>query len=165
MTGTKSVIPVSDGLRLILAGGRVVRLKLEDNDTGEELIERQTGSGESVFVGEDATVSLGLWDDPEAADVPAVADSLEHFGYEGHLAPVDGKSDADTEAIAHSLIETMMGRALAVDDDPGEGRPRSFEHAARLLIPTEYSGHISDAYEQAMGDRGDGSENTGGGAA
>lgn len=56
-----------------------------------------------------------------------------------------------TEAVAHDLIETMMGRALAVDDDPSEDQPRSFEHAARLLVPSEYSGHINDAYEQAMG--------------
>lgn len=60
-------------------------------------------------------------------------------------------NDGGDEAIAHDLIETMMERALAVDGDPSEDRPRSFEHAIRLLVPSEYSGHINEAYEQAMG--------------
>lgn len=67
-----------------------------------------------------------------------------------------------TDAIARELIETMMGRALAVDDDPSEDRPRSFEHAVRLLVPTDHTDHIEDAYEQAMGDPDDGAGDEGG---
>ena len=48
----------------------------------------------------------------------------------------------------------MMGRALAVDDDPSEERPRSFEHAVRPLVPTEHTDHITEAYEQAIGEGG-----------
>lgn len=70
------------------------------------------------------------------------------------VSQTDGYCDLEcaTEAIAHGLIETMMGRALAVDGDPGEGSPRSFEHAVRLLVPSRYSEHISEAYQQAIGD-------------
>lgn len=80
-----------------------------------------------------------------------------------HVA--DAESDVATDAIARELIETMMGRALAVDDDPSEDRPRSFEHALRLLIPSEYTDHIEDAYEQATEGGVDDAESEGGEAA
>ena len=41
-----------------------------------------------------------------------------------------------------------------VDDDPSEERPRSFEHAVRPLVPTEHTDHITEAYEQAIGEGG-----------
>lgn len=33
---------------------------------------------------------------------------------------------------------TMFDRARAVDEDSSEERPRSFEHALRLLIPSDH---------------------------
>ncbi|MDF9748402.1 hypothetical protein [Natrinema salsiterrestre] len=72
------------------------------------------------------------------------------------VSQTDGYCDLEcaSEAVAYDFIETMMGRALAVDGDPSEDRPRSFEHAVRLLVPSEHSDHISEAYEQAIGDDG-----------
>ena len=43
---------------------------------------------------------------------------------------------------------------MTVDDDPSEERPRSFEHAVRPLVPTEHTDHITEAYEQAIGEGG-----------
>lgn len=44
----------------------------------------------------------------------------------------------DVDEDVREAYRTMFGRARAVDEDPGEQPPRSFEHALRLLIPSDH---------------------------
>jgi|AntRauTorcE11898_2_1112593.scaffolds.fasta_scaffold60937_2 hypothetical protein len=44
----------------------------------------------------------------------------------------------DVDENVREAYRAMFVRARAVDNDPGEQRPRSFEHALRLLIPSDH---------------------------
>ncbi|MFC6766047.1 hypothetical protein [Natrinema soli] len=133
------------------AGGDV-----RDVDLGRQLEPAQSALAASLLSGTRATETVATLkvvldtDSGEVTDEDVERNLSDATGIE--IDDSVETNDGSDEAVAHDLIETMMERAFAVDGDPSEDRPRSFEHAIRLLVPTEYSGHITEAYEQAMGD-------------
>lgn len=83
--GCPAVVPLSDGVRLILGDGSVVRIAIEDAETRESFTEVVPATaGESIFsdMEEDgARLSVGLPTDDEAAQHPAVRESLRTLGF------------------------------------------------------------------------------------
>lgn len=83
--GCRAVVPLSDGTRLLLADGSVVRVRLEEAETGAELPATATGGGRTVYgwPGDDhaSSVTLDLIRDDEAAQHEMVRESLEALGF------------------------------------------------------------------------------------
>jgi hypothetical protein len=81
--GCRAVVPLSDGLRLILADGTVAHLTVTTDD-GDELIEvTQTPEGGGVFGGIDhePRVEVDIITDHEAVDHPRIREALEDLEF------------------------------------------------------------------------------------
>lgn len=80
--GCQAVIPLSDGIRLILGDGTVANLEVTTDD-GDELLEVTQHVDAGVFGGIDheTRVEVGIIDDPDAVSHPRISDALEDLGF------------------------------------------------------------------------------------
>ncbi|AHG00906.1 hypothetical protein HALLA_12030 [Halostagnicola larsenii XH-48] len=127
--GCRAVIPLSDGIRIILADGTVAHLQVTTDD-GDELTEI-TGhpSGGGVFGGidHDTRVEIGIISDHEAAQHPMVQEALEDLGFWGEVE--DDKDELLGYVYYSPAEEDDRSRMVCVDCEPSTELPEDMERA------------------------------------